>query len=169
MNDAFRKATPDDFDRILCVFKQAIKALRENGIDQWDEVYPDCAVLMEDIRAGGMYVLIRGQEILGVLTANREDYPAYKSGKWTCEADSAAVIHRVCVSPSFQNQGVARKMLLLMEETLLREGFASARLDAFSQNPRALRLYEGLGYKKVGEVPFRKGVFYLYEKPLAGS
>ncbi len=45
-------------------------------------------------------------------------------------------------------------------------GIESVRLDAFSLNPYALRMYEGLGYKKVGEANWRKGLFYLFEKNL---
>jgi ribosomal protein S18 acetylase RimI-like enzyme len=52
------------------------------------------------------------------------------------------------------------------EDTLRSEGIEAVRLDAFSQNPAALRLYEKRGYEKVGEVTFRKGRFYLFEKKL---
>jgi predicted GNAT family acetyltransferase len=39
-------------------------------------------------------------------------------------------------------------------------------LDAFSLNPFALRLYEKIGYVRVGEANWRKGLFYLYEKKI---
>lgn len=54
-----------------------------------------------------------------------------------------------------------------IESTFLGNGIQAVRLDAFSLNPYALRLYERLGYRKTGEVTFRKGVFYLYEKELS--
>lgn len=38
------------------------------------------------------------------------------------------------------------------------------RLDAFSQNLFVLKLYNNLGYARVGEVDWRKGRFYLLEK-----
>lgn len=40
------------------------------------------------------------------------------------------------------------------------------RLDVFSQNPFALKLYEKCGYAKTGTVNWRKGIFYLMEKYL---
>ena len=42
--------------------------------------------------------------------------------------------------------------------------YTSIRLDAFSKNNRSLNLYEKNKYEKVGEVKFRKGLFYCYEK-----
>lgn len=39
----------------------------------------------------------------------------------------------------------------------------SIRLDVFSKNPYALRLYKKCGYIKVGLANWRKGEFYLLE------
>ena len=45
-------------------------------------------------------------------------------------------------------------------------GYRDIRLDAFSLNPQALRMYDRLGYAKRGEAVWRKGLFYLMEKQL---
>ena len=37
------------------------------------------------------------------------------------------------------------------------------------QYPASLHLYESLGYRRVGEAVFRKGLFYFYEKALIDS
>ena len=42
-------------------------------------------------------------------------------------------------------------------------GITAVRLDAFTENPYALALYENLGYQKRGEAEWRKGKFNLYE------
>jgi ribosomal protein S18 acetylase RimI-like enzyme len=57
--------------------------------------------------------------------------------------------------------------MLMIEELLREKGVESIRLDAFSLNPVALGMYNRLGYKKVGEVIWRKGLFYLFEKKLS--
>ncbi|MOA00670.1 hypothetical protein D3C78_1200430 [compost metagenome] len=46
------------------------------------------------------------------------------------------------------------------------EEYELGKWDAFSQNPYALRMYEKLNYHTVGEVQWRKDLFYLMEKKL---
>ena len=53
-----------------------------------------------------------------------------------------------------------------LEQSVLDRGLRAIRLDAFSLNPAALKLYESRGYERAGEIQFRKGLFYLYEKRL---
>ena len=67
---------------------------------------------------------------------------------------------------SLMNNGLARQAMARMEKNARDQGFDSVRLDVFSQNLHAQRLYEKLGYKRTGEVRFRKGIFYLMEKGL---
>ena len=55
----------------------------------------------------------------------------------------------------------------LIEDILRTRGIETIRLDAFSLNPIALKMYEKLGYQRVGEVTWRKGLFYLFEKKIA--
>ena len=76
------------------------------------------------------------------------------------------VLHRLCVHPDFQGQGVARQAMDYLENEVRARGIQTIRLDAFSQNPTALHLYESRGYQKAGEISYRKGLFYLYEKKL---
>ena len=45
-------------------------------------------------------------------------------------------------------------------------GYCAIRLDAFTKNPRALRLYQTLGYHDAGGVTLRKGPFRCFEKRL---
>ena len=76
------------------------------------------------------------------------------------------MLHRLCVNPQLQGRDLARQAMARMEKTALEQGFDSVRLDVFSQNLHAQRLYERLGYRRTGEVRFRKGIFYLMEKKL---
>lgn len=53
-----------------------------------------------------------------------------------------------------------------IETSVKEKGIEAVRLDVFSQNPYALRLYQKCGYQEVGTVQWRKGIFYLMEKYL---
>jgi ribosomal protein S18 acetylase RimI-like enzyme len=76
------------------------------------------------------------------------------------------VLHRLCVNPKVQRQGIGARILSLAENAARESGYGAVRLDAFSQNPAALKLYAKSGYRYVGNVFFRKGKFFCYEKKL---
>ncbi len=165
MDTIFRPAEAGDADAIIELYTQAISHMRENGIDQWDERYPTEEILCEDIASGEMYVLTRGDDILSAVVVNAAQDEEYAIGDWRY-GEHAAVIHRLCVHPKFQRQGIAKETMRHAERLIAQRGYDCIRLDAFTLNPYALQLYEGFGYTKAGEVTYRKGRFTLYEKAL---
>jgi ribosomal protein S18 acetylase RimI-like enzyme len=94
------------------------------------------------------------------------DQGGYEPAAWRYDEPRFAVLHRLCVHPEFQGRGVAGEAMDYIESSVVSRGVHAVRLDAFSQNPAALRLYERRGYVKAGEIVYRKGLFYLYEKKL---
>ena len=71
----------------------------------------------------------------------------------------------VCL-PRFPAQGIGNAVLAGIETQLLEMGYESVRLDVFTQNPFALRLYQKNGYLERGHADWRKGRFLLMEKRL---
>lgn len=161
-----RKAELKDLNIIINIFKSAIDTMNGNSIYQWDEIYPDNIILKQDIVSDQMYVGIIDDKIVSAVVVNNEFDEQYKNGNWKYDNERFAVVHRLCVSPDYQNKKVGRNTMLMIEELLKKEGIQYIRLDAFSQNPYALRMYEALGFKKIGEANWRKGLFYLLEKKL---
>ncbi|MFB0919484.1 MAG: GNAT family N-acetyltransferase [Oscillospiraceae bacterium] len=162
----YRKGTKADINAVFQVFVDAIAEMDRNGIPQWDELYPDRDILAEDISKDELFVGTIGGEIACVFVLNSECDEEYEAGEWQYPEASFCVIHRLCVNPKFQNRGVGAYTMKHIEEKLKKEGFESIRFDAFTLNPYALRLYDKLGYAKVGYVNFRKGRFVLMEKKL---
>ncbi|MEA4900484.1 GNAT family N-acetyltransferase [Desulfitobacterium sp.] len=161
-----RKAKFEDLNIIIDIFRKAIKVMNDNNIHQWDEVYPTDTNLEQDILNGQMYVGIRDGEIVSALVINNECDEEYKNGNWRYDDDNCAVVHRLCVNPIYQNKKIGKDTMFKIEELLKTEGIQSIRLDSFSLNPYALKMYQTLGYQKVGEANWRKGLFYLLEKKL---
>ena len=162
----FRPATPDDLDALVALYAAAAQDMRDHGIDQWDEYYPDREILSEDVESGDMTLGLLDGEPVCAYVVNREYDPEYELGAWDHTEGDFCVLHRLCVNPAMQGRGLARQAMAHMEKNALDKGFDSVRLDVFSQNLHAQRLYERLGYKRTGEVRFRKGIFYLMEKGL---
>ena len=166
MEMEFRPATIGDLDALVSLYGAATQDMREKGIDQWDEYYPDREILAEDVESGDMTLGLLDGQLACAYVVNREYEPEYELGAWEHTEGDFCVLHRLCVNPEMQGRGLARQAMARMEKTALEQGFDSVRLDVFSQNLHAQRLYEKLGYKRTGEVRFRKGIFYLMEKGL---
>ncbi|MDF2801011.1 MAG: sortase-like acyltransferase [Anaerocolumna sp.] len=161
-----RKACIEDLSVIIELFNSAIKNMNANHIPQWDEVYPNKAVLEEDILNQEMVVGVIGEQVVSAAVLNQDYDEEYNDAKWTYYDASYIIIHRFCVEPNYQNQGIGTRTLRSIEEYVHNKGIESIRLDAFSLNPKALHMYEKAGYVKTGVANWRKGLFYLYEKKL---
>ncbi len=162
----FRKAVSSDFEAVMQVFQAAIRHMDETEIHQWDKIYPSADDIKADIFRDEMFLGLLGGSIASVFTLNREQDEQYANGRWEYGGERYAVVHRLCVDPARQGTGIGTQTMKYAEETLKSAGCEDFRLDAFSQNPAALRLYGKLGFRKVGEARFRKGMFYLFEKRL---
>lgn len=158
----FETALEQDADAVCALYTEAVAALQAAGLDQWDDQYPDRAILTEDIGKRDMLLLRRDGRLEAAAVVSREQDELYADGNWS-DGDFA-VLHRLCVKPSLQNRGVGRRVVQEIERMLAQRGVDYLRLDAFEQNPAALGLYERLGYKRVGSMDARKGRFGLYEK-----
>lgn len=166
MKIEFTIAEEKDLEKIASIFASAIKKMDEQNIPQWDEVYPDKNIIEDDIRRKQLYMGMFENEIAVVYVLNNECDEQYNNGRWQHKDASYNVIHRMCVNPKFQNQGIGSLTLSYIEDQLKNRGIETIRLDTFSLNPFALKMYNKQGYKSIGEANWRKGKFYLMEKKL---
>jgi ribosomal protein S18 acetylase RimI-like enzyme len=160
------KALPADLPEVFALFQAAIREMRRQGIDQWDDLYPVESDLAADIAHGELWLLRRAGRIAAAIVLNERQDSQYQSGQWQISSVPIAVIHRLCVHPAEQGAGVATQVMAMAEQQLRETGYRTVRLDTFPPNRKAVRLYERLGYRRAGTVEFRKGTFYLYEKAL---
>lgn len=154
----------EDTQSLINIIKAATLDMELKNIHQWDDVYPDKAVINDDIANGNLYVNVEDGIINALIVLNEDQSEEYGDLNWKYDCEKQLVIHRLCVNPKAQGGGIARKLLEYAEDFAIKNGYGAIRLDAFTQNERALRLYEKNGYEKVGSVQFRKGEFYCYEK-----
>lgn len=159
-------AKEQDAQRIFEIYKAATWHMDEMGILQWSERYPTLEDITDDIANRWMYVGMIDGSIAVAATLNDASDEEYRNGAWQDASGQYAVIHRLCVNPCFQHQGIARKAMMFLEEQAKANGKQSIRLDVFTQNPYAQRLYLSLGYQPSGKVKWFMGEFLLMEKML---
>jgi ribosomal protein S18 acetylase RimI-like enzyme len=160
-----RNASVNDIDGLMRIIRNAITDMRSRGIDQWDDIYPTAAIFASDVEAGQLFVWDDGL-LKGLVALNEHQEREYAALDWLQQDASALVVHRMCVDPAHQGRGIAKNLLRFAETHARARGYASIRLDAFAENHQANALYIGAGFQKVGNVPFRKGIFHCYEKLL---
>lgn len=166
LNISFRRAKESDLNDVFQVVTDAIAEMNRNNISQWDEFYPDRELLQEDISKNQLYLGTTGGDIASIYVLNSECEEEYEDGDWQYPDATFGVIHRLCVNPKLQNRGVGRLTVEHIEQELKTQGVETIRLDAFTLNPFALKMYDKLGFAKVGTVDWRKGRFWLMEKKL---
>lgn len=166
MDIKYRLGTNEDLAEICDIYKSAIKLMNSKEIYQWDNIYPNKDILKCDIDKKELFVGIIGGIIAVIYVLNKDCDKEYINGNWKNKNASYYIVHRLCVNPVFQNCGLGKETMKHIESDLKKNGIESIRLDAFINNPYALKLYRKMGYEVVGCANWRKGLFYLMEKYL---
>lgn len=160
-----RLACIEELDVLHGIVEDAIRHMEQQGIAQWDEIYPNREILEKDLERQEMHVIELDDRVSGLIVMNEDQSPEYADVHWRYPG-RALVVHRLTIDPGYQRCGLATRLMDFAEKTAALEGYNCIRLDAFTRNPGAFGLYEDRGYRKAGLVRFRKGEFYCYEKPI---
>lgn len=141
--------------------------MREKGIDQWDAIYPDEEIIATDVNDRSLYVLEDDDLCIAAVTLNRKQDTGYQTLQWL-GGEPVLVVHRLCVDPVHQGLGLGTRLMDFAEDYAKPNAYASIRLDAYTGNPTAVRMYERRGYRNAGEVyfPRRRLPFFCFEKIL---
>lgn len=151
---------------ILSLSKACASYMISKGIYQWNEHYPSKEAFEKDIERKELYVLNIDNELVGMIVISTFMDEEYLPIKWLTPNQNNNYIHRLAVHPDFQGKGYAQQLMDFAENYTREKGFASVRLDTFSQNKRNQKFYETRGYQKLGDIFFPKQSkfpFHCYE------
>ena len=154
-----RKTTISDIDIVINIFEDAKKFMREQGIDQWNNNYPNPEVIKNDIENGIGYVLEDDDRVIGtaaVIFDGEKDYDKIYEGKWISEGEYTT-IHRVAVDSNIRGLGIASIILNKVEELSLSRGLNSIRIDTHRDNLPMQKLLAKNGF-------IRCGIIYLEDE-----
>lgn len=161
-----RLAKISDIDGILEITRSCAAKMERDGIYQWNEHYPSKQAFLNDLARKELYVKEVNGKLVGAIVVSTFMDEEYVPIQWLTQNGKNSYIHRICVDPSVQGKGHAQKLMDFAEELSIQKGFASVRLDTFSQNKRNQRFYEQRGYQKLGDIFFPKQSshpFHCYE------
>lgn len=81
----FLKASEEDAQRIMEIIGQAQKYLREQGVNQWQNNYPNIGTVLNDIQNGNCHVLRDNGRVVGTVTVifdGEKTYERIYEGNW---------------------------------------------------------------------------------------
>ena len=165
-------ATEENKEEILKLYK--IQLGRE--FCPWDDSYPGMKEIEFDLGRESLFVMIDGQEINAdavrkedriIAAISIDDDPQVERlDCWSHKLAPGAELSRLAVHPDFQNQKIARQMLVFGMEELARRGYKSVHFLVNKLNVKALRSYAVFGFDTLGESSLFGKPFLCYEKSL---
>ena len=167
MQIEYRFAQMQDLDEVVSLVGRVIEHMNKTGLHQWDlSIYPTREDLSRDIARGEMRVGCLDGRIAVIYVLNAEQEEEYFTAAWQHPDKPYRVLHRLCVHPEYQNLGLARATMEHIQKELLSMGVEVLRLDVFSKNPHAQRLYTAAGFAPTGFIDEPIGRFIIMEKCL---
>lgn len=144
----------DEIDResILEIYLEGSKALKDDGVDQWQGKYVPS---FEDIDAHlgvDLYVLEYHKTIVStacLVEGVDEDYENI-SGKWNTSIPYLS-IHKVATSNRYKKQSFGKKMMCYIDNFAKRKK-RDLRIDTHKDNKKMRNFILSCGYKYTGEV-----------------
>ena len=106
------------------------------------------------------------------LVLSADGLPVAKGGIDLAKEDGAGTIMQLATHPELEGLGLATRLIAELEQRALDRGLQRLRLAVELDEPRALRLYEHLGYRRIGtsdaswEAEADDGARYLYSTTL---
>lgn len=165
------RAKYSDIDEIMQIIVLNQRWFKENHIDQWQDGYPNSEVLRRDIDAHGAYKAVINNEIIGYFYLSFDGEETYRNiydGSWSSD-DKYAVIHRICLKPSYKGQGLSKEVMRSIEKMVLDHGYNTIRIDTHQDNFVMGSLLEKLNYHKCGIIYLKsKAQRIAYDKILKG-
>ncbi len=155
----FRRAINEDVFDIMNIINQAQVYFKEQGIDQWQNNYPNIETINSDIENEYGYVLSKDNKIVATAAISFDGESTYDSiydGEWL-SSDDYAVIHRVAVDNTYKGLGLSSKIIRYVEKLCLDKEINSIRIDTHEENISMQRSLKKNGFKYCGVIFLEDG------------
>lgn len=140
----FRKSAETDINNIMKIIKQAQAYFKEQGIDQWQNNYPNVEAISGDIANNNSYVLLKDNNIVATAAVSFDGESTYDTiyeGEWITN-NEYAVIHRIAVDNTYKGLGLSSQIIKNVEQLCLNKGLYSIKIDTHEENISMQKLLE---------------------------
>ncbi|ALB45760.1 MULTISPECIES: GNAT family N-acetyltransferase [Clostridium] len=155
----FRKAFETDINDIMNIIKQAQSYFKEQGINQWQNNYPNSETIRNDIANKHSYILLKDNNIVATAAVSFDGEKTYDSiyeGEWITNSQYA-VIHRIAVDNTYKGLGLSSKIIKNVEELCLSKGVHSIKIDTHEENISMQKLLKKNKFQYCGIIYLEDG------------
>lgn len=131
----------------------------------WNEDYPSNETIDFDLNRNALYIMKNAKEIIAAISVE-EDKDVDNLECWNKDLFPGGELARLAVSPSWQNKGIARIMLLFGMKELKKRGYKSIHFLVNKKNKKALKSYSAFDFHLAGECFMYNQDFLCFEKEL---
>lgn len=150
----FRKTLPNDIKEVMQIINKSQNYFREQGIDQWQNNYPNADVIQNDINGDNSYVLVYNNKIVGTTALSFDGESTYDKiyeGEWLT-TKKFAVIHRIAVDNDLRGLGLGKKIIAEVENICINKNIKSIKVDTHEDNKSMQKLLDKCGFKYCGVI-----------------
>ena len=154
-----RKAVKSDVNNIMKIIKQAQEYFKNQGIDQWQNNYPNIDTINSDILNGNNYVMIKDNDIVAtavIIFDGEETYNNIYEGQWLTNSNYTT-IHRIAVNNNYKGLGLSKIFKNKIEEFSLNKNIHSIRVDTHKDNISMQKLLNKCDFEYCGIINLKDG------------
>lgn len=154
-----RKTKENDVKRMMDIVEQAQEYMRMQGIDQWQNGYPNEEAFKVDISNEMSYVVEEQGKVIGTFAFAVMEEPTYKEiyeGEWKGN-EEYAVMHRVAVDNQVKGQGIGGQMINYVAKKCREQNITTIRIDTHRDNQSMQKMLMKNGMEKRGIIHLESG------------
>ena len=160
-----RKLTIANINEVMNLYDN----IRANTYTLWDNGYPNKELIEYDIERGGLFGVFKDNKLVAVSFAGQRCEDGEETFTWKDSFNKRGTFARIGVSPNYQRQGIATKLVDFILNYLKEQGFDGVRILVGTQNLNAIKLYKKFGFYSCGTTSRYNHDYYLFELRLTNK
>ena len=156
----------DEINDIMRIIGQAKRRMKESGLDQWQDGYPDEETIRNDKRNHQACIVMNwfGPAAYAAIVFGKDPYYEKIDGQWLSDGEPYVTVHRLAVADKFIGLDLARHVLRFAERKARAKHVQWFRIDTHHDNIPMRNLIRDFGFTFCGVVQVRDGKRMAYEK-----
>lgn len=157
----FRLAKEAETGEIFALYKSVVG----KPFCVWNDEYPSLAVIKQDIAEDDLFVLENAGRIIGAVSVVPETET--DTAKKRSAGRKAGEFARVVIHPDLQGRRLSSVLISNILQVMKKRGYEIVYIEVALNNIPAQRLYNGFGFKTVGNAALWGNRYYIRELALS--